>query len=1722
MGDLKTCLRRIKAAGYDVSGLDVDGLVAARKKMGVPAPDGVTSVTDIFIDEKLEVLRTEHRDLDARRNVLLAKAKVPSATRKPKKRATAKPKTAPLEKQGPHQQSSTMAEAESQTSALGLPKTAATQEPAPLKNLGKTVAESKKQIVTEEEVTKVAEVVQYLRRMQGTGKEYHELSVGYAIKKAKALHEMKEIRRMFPEETSNIAAMKRFQQVAKNQIAKEKTDETPVFNERQAKQLGAFNREIISQRNGEKAPRGERESSPDAVLEGVTEVEPTSVEHSIEPHKNKEGKLSQVNGIVGIARRLKDFLPGSTLFRTPVGTSGLNTYTIRQDFVEEGNYDGTPQELIQALSKAFVDGRRTKHTKKDGSPNPKVVILYDQKTGEKVPVGSISVTMLGAVVDQTTSDVNLSNTEKSVKQFNAGMSFLMTEGNLTLEKPVTAEEIAVAENKAAISARVKEINTIEDPIVISALESLSLDVLNAIDKVVYMTDAMKKKHPKARGAAEYATRTIYINKEHPSFKNPDALKKTVLHEAGHLTDGELNMEASGTFLTKDMVDTAYWFGHDQHDLASTFENIFARYKEAKWPQEIVAQLFYAHHNNPQRLKDGWPEGFALAEKMHDELRRKREFIEGEQAKRSAKQSPGPSKTAGKQKGGEVQSGQPQEVSPLTVIHSEGFTLGEANKFVQEAAAEGSPQTRRQIRKDLAEVYRDEVITKKDFDAKVDEEWKRQRDEFDPEESPRDTMVTTKEEGIAVEEPEIQRAGQEKKPKLVRTVSVIGDDPPDVRKFESEEAQARRSSGVAKTSPELVGATLTPKEVSPKAKDAMRIFNAATQRDALGDVPRSFVGIMNKLFSMLGIKTKVIVMDKKGAEKLLKEPGLPSQWKNNLQQVLKDQPAGRLMLSDSSVANERFAMVYIDSSKTRAAQQEAFLHELGHIVQLSKLDQASDEVQSALREAHAGTSSQLQFEEWFAHQLLKWVGSNKQAKTVLEQFFKDLAQALKKIWRKLTVDSTYEQFMDSLVAAESLKQGQRPASGKHRNDWIEDMANSVDSPFLSPQPKSFYDMTPEPRGQTPGVSRKGARVLAWGKEKAGNLKEDTAAGFGAFHAVVTQSADAYLRGNGLGWLADHFRKRPDVTTGRVGPGIEAQLRAEQGQFEPSMDKIVDKLPKKKAGGLVTNHGDPIYKKAVDDLIGQVDNPSPLAAQILEYFQEMEAYLKKNGIEFKTRKKYFPVMLDKHQWITRHDRVVSIAMDKLGKTRAQAEQLYKSVAANPSKMFDMSTEYDPRTAGAFGHTQSRTFGPREHKAFQEFIDTDLVSVVKNYTHSAVKHVVYKQHFGVTQGKGKSDPLTQLKNDLTRAVLNGEITQEVYDRTWNTILPALFGQLGANMDPGLRKMQSGMLFFQNVRLLATAVLANLVDLTGVAYRSEMMQGQWAGLTKAIKSMSNKEAQLTYRTLGIIRDDLTEAILNDPTHTQFYTPKIRRLNELFFKANGMHWLTNMSRIYSFTMGKEYIMEKAKAGDTKALTELGLTAAEVLEWDKNGQNYNLDNAVDSNVLYALHQFVDESILRPSASMRPAWMSDQRFLLIANLKSFIFTYYETIIRRVWSQVKNGDFKNPSALLPFIGFAAMALAVSMTGYELRKQLMNAGDVPAYARGDALDYLWEGVQRAGMLGPMQFLVDSVEAESRGKMALMSLLGPTASQFEMLMTEDLSYSLPRSMPLFAQSPALREWIR
>ena len=173
---------------------------------------------------------------------------------------------------------------------------------------------------------------------------------------------------------------------------------------------------------------------------------------------------------------------------------------------------------------------------------------------------------------------------------------------------------------------------------------------------------------------------------------------------------------------------------------------------------------------------------------------------------------------------------------------------------------------------------------------------------------------------------------------------------------------------------------------------------------------------------------------------------------------------------------------------------------------------------------------------------------------------------------------------------------------------------------------------------------------------------------------------------------------------------------------------------------------------------------------------------------------------------------------------------------------------------------------------------------------------------------------------------------------------------------------------------------------------------------------------------------------------------------------------------------KRQRAAVDKALAELGLTSKDV-KVDKNGR---LDVS-SPKVQQAMFRFVDQSVLRPSASNRPVWMSDPRFLLVAHLKQFTYAMHNVVLKRASRELADGNPK-PWTILTLA--VPTILAADMAKFAL------TGAPPGWG---FKDYLVHAVERSGLLGLGDFGAQATRGVNMGKVPGEALLGPT---FENLM--------------------------
>lgn len=526
----------------------------------------------------------------------------------------------------------------------------------------------------------------------------------------------------------------------------------------------------------------------------------------------------------------------------------------------------------------------------------------------------------------------------------------------------------------------------------------------------------------------------------------------------------------------------------------------------------------------------------------------------------------------------------------------------------------------------------------------------------------------------------------------------------------------------------------------------------------------------------------------------------------------------------------------------------------------------------------------------------------------------------------------------------------------------------------------------------------------------------------------------------------------------------------------------------------------------------------------------------GLAIKHRKNYFPHALDVTVITTEKTEFISILKSEgignniKGKTQDQAlEEFYQSLVMSDGTVMELEGDNTGDILGpSFSGLSARVFEPALVAKLQKFYINDTMSVLTTYTHSAMKRGIIQQRFNPNNemridkrtGISKFDPLFELNERLDKAEedyskgLDTGLSPEQIAQT-RKIIDAYLGRLGANMNPKLRNMSALMVTYQNMRLLSFVVLSSVVDAGLIDARSGML---FTSLREAFKLISSKQSrQELYEAaemIGAIRDDITEHVVSDQQSMTYMSHKMKGHNEAFFRLVRMHQWTNLSRVMALSAGKTFMIRHANRPKSKQsqkyLKELGVTAQEVLEW--GGDTVNMSDNISS----ALHQFIDESAIRPGAAIRPDWASDPHWAVFFHLKQFMWGYHEQILRRVWEQTKTNEGLYKA--VPIMLLAAATLPLAAAGYELRRWL---GGAPAYTDKEGGDYFWELIQRSGGLGVMQLYVDADEAEEHGQFAPMAAMGPSVSWLNSFIVKDLDVALARSLPFVAQMPALRNWI-
>lgn len=454
------------------------------------------------------------------------------------------------------------------------------------------------------------------------------------------------------------------------------------------------------------------------------------------------------------------------------------------------------------------------------------------------------------------------------------------------------------------------------------------------------------------------------------------------------------------------------------------------------------------------------------------------------------------------------------------------------------------------------------------------------------------------------------------------------------------------------------------------------------------------------------------------------------------------------------------------------------------------------------------------------------------------------------------------------------------------------------------------------------------------------------------------------------------------------------------------------------------------------------------------------------------------------------------------------------------------------------------------FVEFQIQDLTAVLTSYVNKAVHRAEYSRRFG--NGGEKLQ-------DILKELFEQGATQEDLETIMKGTA-AMTGVLGANeINRTWAGIQGNIIAIENLALLPLSLFASLIDPLGIAIRTGSFKDAWEGFKRGMKQLrkdltskvtgakqEETELELLVRDLGVLDENSMMNAYGDAYSGNYMSRGLKKLNETFFRWNGMEGWNKAMRVQATIAGSQFILKhlrtvndekadpKAKAESKRYLDEMGLKAEDLKKvetkavsltrrqlhagdpaveviWATNNREELLKSKEDDTTYRlrrALFKFVDSAVLRPNAAHRPIWGSDPRFALIFHLKQFTHSFQEVIMKRVWHEWKQGNTKPAQVALTYIPFMAAADAA-------KAMLLGKGFGMSLGQ-----FFGKEVERSGLLGTGQYAVDAVQDMARGDNPAASFVGPAADHAGTIAdwmagsasTRDL---VDRSVPLAKYAP-------
>ena len=372
---------------------------------------------------------------------------------------------------------------------------------------------------------------------------------------------------------------------------------------------------------------------------------------------------------------------------------------------------------------------------------------------------------------------------------------------------------------------------------------------------------------------------------------------------------------------------------------------------------------------------------------------------------------------------------------------------------------------------------------------------------------------------------------------------------------------------------------------------------------------------------------------------------------------------------------------------------------------------------------------------------------------------------------------------------------------------------------------------------------------------------------------------------------------------------------------------------------------------------------------------------------------------------------------------------------------------------------------------------------------------------------------------------------------MLDGVMGRTTGSMPRDLRNINDWLTAWVGWTVLSFSAIASIPEIGLPAVRAHGRAGLMDGLR------GYAEARRFAKDAGNVLSDGAERIMWQSMGDNYESSTLNKIGTAFFKYNGQKAVTDVSRIMGISIGTRYLIRSAEMGDTQGLSQLGVTAEDIRNWDNAGRPVwtagadSATNATAGKVQAALTQFMYEGSSMPSKFQNPSWFNNPYFKMFWMIKRYMYAYGEGIIGGMWRQSKRQWARSEGmaaeqraflAAAPMMAFAVATIPLAAAGTEIREWLrpVTTGrpgkDIDDF--GGTAKYAQYLFSRAGGFGPLEMALSMRQQSDWGYSPLGSM-SPVIGKAEMLLDWGADGSLSASeaankirkmTPIASQFPA------